>query len=100
VGYLSPQQRQAVLIWLQTQAYWNLEELQAHIEAAYEIVFDSKQSYYSLFKEAGISWKKTQKCNPKTEPEMVQKKEEITKWLNMHRREIESGECELKVCTQ
>jgi putative transposase len=74
VGHLPPQQRQAVFTWLQTQEYWNLEELQAHIEEAYEVVFDSKQSYYTLFKEAGISWKKTQKRNPKTDPELVQKK--------------------------
>jgi putative transposase len=74
VGYLNPQQRQAVCTWLQTQEYWNLEELQAHIEKAYEVVFNSKQSYYTLFKEAGMSWKKTQKRNPKTDPELVQKK--------------------------
>lgn len=74
VGYLTRQQRQSVCTWLQTQEYWNLEDLQAHIEQAYEVVFDSKQSYYTLFKEAGISWKKTQKRNPKTDPELVQKK--------------------------
>lgn len=74
VAYLSPQQRQAVCTWLQTQEYWNLEELQAHIEEAHEVVFESKQSYYTLFKEAGISWKKTQKRNPKAAPELVQKK--------------------------
>ncbi|MEY2859412.1 MAG: hypothetical protein RLZZ74_3725 [Cyanobacteriota bacterium] len=74
VGHLSPQQRQAVFTWLQTQAYWNLEDLQSHIEEAYEVVFESKQSYYTLFKEAGMSWKKTQKRNPKTDPDLVQKK--------------------------
>jgi putative transposase len=74
VGHLSPQQRQSVCTWLQSQEYWNLEELQAHIKEAYEVVFNSKQSYYTLFKEAGISWKKTQKRNPRTNPELVQKK--------------------------
>jgi putative transposase len=63
VGYLSPQQRQAVCTWLQTREYWNLEKLQAHIEEMYEVVFDSKRGYYILFKESGISWKKTQKFN-------------------------------------
>lgn len=74
VGYLDSQQRQAVLTWLQTQEYWNLEELQVHIEQVYQVIFNSKQSYYALFKEAGISWKKTQKRNPKADPELVQKK--------------------------
>ena len=47
VGYLSVEQRQAVFAWLQTQEYWNLEELQAHIETEYQVIFDSKQSYYT-----------------------------------------------------
>jgi len=28
-------------------------------------VYKSKQSYYDLFDEAGISWHKSQKVNPK-----------------------------------
>ena len=68
VGYLEPEQRQAVLIWLKRKNYWNLAELQRYIEAEYEMVFDSKQNYYTLFEQAGISWKKTQKRNPKADP--------------------------------
>ncbi len=74
VGYLEPEQRQAVLAWLKRKNYWNLSELQAYIEAEYEVVFDSKQSYYTLFEQAGISWKKTQQRNPKADPELVEKK--------------------------
>ncbi len=59
VGYLEPEQRQALISWLQTKNYWNLAELLGHIQDEYEVVFDSKQSYYTLFKQAGISWKKT-----------------------------------------
>jgi putative transposase len=46
-------------------------ELQQHVEAVYEVVFASKQSYYELFSAAGISWKKTQKCNPKADPQLA-----------------------------
>ena len=74
VGYLEAKQRQAVIHWLKSKNYWNLAELQAHIEQEYEVVFGSKQSYYSLFEQAGISWKKTQKRNPKANPEVVEKK--------------------------
>ncbi len=74
VGYLEPEQRQAVITWLKSKNYWNLAELQAHIEQEYEVVFDSKQSYYTLFEQAGIRWKKTQKPNPKADPELVEKK--------------------------
>jgi putative transposase len=74
VGYLNPEQRQEVIAWLKRKNYWNLSELQGHIEQEYEVRFDSKQSYYTLFKQAGISWKKTQKRNPKADPELVEKK--------------------------
>jgi putative transposase len=75
VGYLTPEQRQSVLTWLQRKEYWNLAELQGYIHHEHQVVFESKQSYYSLFKEAGMSWKKTQKRNPKANPELVQKKD-------------------------
>lgn len=74
VGYLEPEQRQSVIAWLKEKNYWNLAELQAYIDAEYGIVFDSKQSYYTLFEQAGISWKKTQKRNPKADPVLVEKK--------------------------
>lgn len=74
VGYLDVEQRQSVLRWLEAKNYWNLAELQAYIQDEYEVVFTSKQSYYSLFKQAGVSWKKTQKQNPKADPELVEKK--------------------------
>ena len=73
-GYLAAAQRQAVVDWLETKKSWNLAELQAHVQDQYDVGFDSKQSYYSLFKQAGISWKKTQKRNPKADPVLVQKK--------------------------
>lgn len=74
VGYLEPEQRQQALNWLKRKNYWNLDELQGYIEQEYDVVFDSKQSYYTLFEQAGISWKKTQKCNPKADPTLVEKK--------------------------
>jgi len=55
VGYLELEQRQAVISWLQSKDYWDLAELQDHIQDHYDVVFDSKQSYYTLFEQAGIS---------------------------------------------
>jgi len=74
LGYLKPEQRQSVLAWLKRKRYWNLAELQGYIAAEYEVVFDSQQSYYTLFEQAGIRWKKTQKRNPQADPEWVEKK--------------------------
>lgn len=82
-GYLNSQQRQSVIGWLQKNNYWNLTQLQNHVEDVYGVMFASKQSYYELFAEAGISWKKTQKRNPKADPEAVEKK---TRNHNLARR--------------
>lgn len=73
-GYLRANARLAVIEWLQKKNYWNLSELYAHLLDTYNVMFASKQSYYDLFKAAGISWKKTQKHNPKLNPELVEKK--------------------------
>ena len=73
-GYLNAGQRQAVINWLQQKNYWNLTQLQQHIQDRYSIKFKSRQSYYELFALSGISWKKTQKRNPKKDPELVEKK--------------------------
>ena len=72
MGYLKHQERAAIIDWLQKN-YWNLGELKAYIEDRYEIVFSSQQSYYKIFDSAGLSWKKSQKRNPKTAPELVKK---------------------------
>ena len=66
--------------------------------AQYNVVFESKQSYYTLFAEAGLSWKKTQKRHPKADPQTVEKKQELTEWLARHREELVSGP--LVVCFQ
>ena len=73
-GYLSSHQKQEVIQWLQQKDDWQLSELKTQIEVMYEVVFASLQSYYSLFAEADISWKKTQKSNPRKNPELVRQK--------------------------
>jgi putative transposase len=80
-SYLDPVQRQAVLEWLQQKNYWNLEELQQYLESTYSVNFKSRQSYYELFSSAGISWKKTQKSNPKKDPELVEKKTRNSRFI-------------------
>ena len=73
-GLLTDSERQSIIDWLKTQEFWNLVELQGHIHELYGVRFKSKQSYYELFHQAGMSWKKTQKRNPKKDSELVQKK--------------------------
>lgn len=92
-GYLSVQARRKVIDWLKASDYWNLGELEYHLADQYGVIFKSKQSYYELFKEAGISWKKSQNKNPGSDPDLVEaKKKEIRAELEKRRTEIDSGE--------
>ena len=54
--------------------------------------FKSRQSYYDLFTQAGLSWKKTQKCNPKHNPEeaAAQKKSPF-QCLQQHQEDAFAG---------
>ena len=63
-----------VLQWLQTKKIWELSELEFHLAEHYDVVYESKQSYYDLFEAAGISWKKTSKVNPKADAKAVMAK--------------------------
>jgi len=69
----------------------DLSALSNYIAERYQIEFHSKTSYYQLLKSAGISWKKSQKNNPKRDEELVKKKhQEICDILEEHREAIES----------
>ena len=70
-GYLSSADRNAVIEWLQQKPIWTLGELEHHIASEYDVVYESKQSYYELFEAAGLSWKKTSKVNPKADEAAV-----------------------------
>jgi putative transposase len=74
-GYLTEPQREEIISWLRTRDYWSFDELVTYIDVNYQVVYASKQSYYTLFSEANISWKKSQKVNPKSDPELVKKNE-------------------------
>ncbi|WP_038298175.1 IS630 family transposase [[Scytonema hofmanni] UTEX B 1581] len=91
-SYLSTEQREEVLSWLQTKDYWEIGELEYKLAFEYDVVYETKKSYYDLFKAAGISWKKTTKLNPKADPDAVYaKKKEIETLLENNRSEIETG---------
>lgn len=91
-GYLSKRDRAQVFEWLRSQTQITVGELENHLEDNYGIKFCSKRSYYVLLKEAGLSWKKTQKKNPKRNEELVEAKhQEICDLLEDNRDEIESG---------
>lgn len=90
--FLNHQEKTAVINWLRSKDYWNLRELQNYLSVNYQIEFKAKRSYYKLFKAAGISWKKSQKKNPKKDLEKVEeKRKEITQLLQDWQKEITQG---------
>ena len=77
---------------IQSKPAFSVEELRDYLENEYQVVYKSKQSYYELLKDGGLSWKKTEKVNPKRNEALVeQKREEIQKMLVERHDEIESG---------
>jgi len=57
--------------------------LRDYIERHHGVVYVSKQSYYDLLKEGGLSWHQTQAVNPKGDPAQVElRREEIKKKLD------------------
>jgi putative transposase len=92
-GKLTIEQRIEVIEWLKTKEYWHLDELMNHLEDKYDVVYKSKQSYYALFEQGRVSWKSSQKVNPKFDEDKVKKKRtEINDFLAKHKTEIELGE--------
>jgi putative transposase len=91
-SYLTPTQRMETLAWLKTNNCWHFEELVTYLDEHYGVIYQSKQSYYDLLVTANVSWKKSQKFNPKSNPELVKKKrEEIQNFLKQNQAEIEAG---------
>ena len=70
-GYLSQAEKAEIIAWLNNKEMWGIAELAIHIEEKYEVIYQSQQSYYFLFKSAQISWKKSQKKNPKGNSKLV-----------------------------
>ena len=70
-SHLNTQQREEVLAWLQTKECWELGELEYKLAFEYDVLYESKRSYYHLFDGAGISWKTTSSANPKVNEEAV-----------------------------
>ena len=91
-AYLNQLERTEIIKYLDAKEFFSLQELREYIEDKYDVRFKSHQSYYQLLDEAEISWKKTQKKNPKKNDKLVEKKKiEIEKILEENREEIEAG---------
>ncbi len=78
--YLTQEQEKEIIEWIVKKEHIKIEELIEYIEKQYQIIYKSKQSYYELMEEAGMSYHKSEAVNPKTDMEIVlTKREEIKK---------------------
>lgn len=92
-GYLSKDERTEVIEWLPQQNQWSLDNLIQHLKTVYKVVYQSKQSYYQILKQAKLSWKKVQADNPKKDPvQVATKRVELTSYFAKNRPKILSGE--------
>lgn len=78
-GYLTLGQKEAVVAWIKEQESITIEGLRDYLEAEYQVVYRSKQSYYELLKEAGLSYHRTTAVNPKKDEAQVLEKREALK---------------------
>ena len=78
-GFLTEDQYYEVIFHIKNQPYYSVEELRDYIERHYGVVYVSKQSYYDLLKEGGLSWHQTQAVNPKGDPAQVELRREKIK---------------------
>lgn len=85
--YLSTEQRSEVVAWIKAHQTITIEVLRDYIESQYEVVYDSKQSYYDLLSAGEMSYHRTTAINPKyDEAKVMEKREEIKKkWHNINR---------------
>src|SRR6266487_462147 len=70
-GYLTSEQRQSITERIKTQHIATIDDLIAFIRTTYRIEFKSRQSYYDLFAEAGITWKRAQSQHPDKDLERI-----------------------------
>lgn len=77
---LSVEERSEILLHIQSHEVFGPVELMEHIKSIYEVRFKSMQSYYNLLHEAGMSWHKSQKTNPRRDNKRVmERRQEIKK---------------------
>ncbi|SRR5258706_16137991 len=83
-GYLTDQERNAVVMWIKGQKTLSVEQVRDYVEAEYDVGYQSKQSYYDLLEAGGMSYHQSEKQNPKRDAEQVQeRREEIKKTGNL-----------------
>lgn len=79
-AFLTPEERLAVGAWIKAHQTLRVEEVRDYLADQYGVLYQSKQSYYDLLAEGGMSYHHSEPVNPKRDEEQIlQKREEIKK---------------------
>jgi transposase len=90
---LTREEKESTIQWLSCQEYWDISELEIYLIEEYDVIFESKESYYKIYRKAKITRQKAEKVNPrKNEKEVKKSNEKINQILEDNREEIESGQ--------
>jgi transposase len=86
--YLTAGQREEVVNWVKGKTSLRIEEIRDYVEQRYGVVYQSKQSYYDLMDEGGMSYHRSEATNPKhDEAQVMEKRAELKKsWKTIDRR--------------
>jgi transposase len=64
-SFLSADERTEALTWIADQKRPTVRVVRSYLQETFGVVYESRQSYYALLKEAGLSHKQIQARNPK-----------------------------------
>lgn len=68
-----------IMAHIQSHEVFGPMELMGYLKESFGVEFKSMQSYYSLLHEAGMSWHKSQKANPRRDNKKVLERREALK---------------------
>jgi putative transposase len=63
-SFLRADERSEALAWIAAQERPNVRSVRTYLQETFGVVYDSRQSYYNLRKEAGLSHTQIQSRNP------------------------------------
>jgi transposase len=88
---LTTEEEESTIKWLLNQEYWDISKLKIYLIEEYEVIFESKESYYKIYRKAKITRQKAEKINPRrTEKEVKKRNKKINQILEENKKN-ESG---------
>lgn len=73
-AFLSEEKKALVLAHIRSHSVFSFSDLVSYLQKEHGVSYKSSQSYYDLLHEAGMSWHKSQKTNPKRDEQRVQER--------------------------